>query len=718
MNRHVELKDYWQLLISIANLGPDLEKNPKIVFKEWKRPVAIDEYLDEIYVPRLKEGYEQNLLQEIQTTNRVLCIAGERGAGKTSAVCWVEREIKKADRTCRFQCVDVRNYYDSLDLGFLDTDIKNDSIVALQIERAFKKLIKNYLTQALFPEHYDLRKLVAWTVAGPPDDSQDFDSNITADLQDLYIKTSGIANWSRELTRKERIEHFLNEIEKDFAKYEKIIEISLERLRAAQVIHAYIVGNKAFKKLILVLDNVDRIPIEHQQYILSVARDIQRSCGSVCSTAISIRTENAFRYQLAKGDEKFYDLFLLDSQKYTGLLLPSLEGEHARKILNSREIFAQKILREYDAQNNSKHEKVLRDCISPFHRGIVLEFVEEKVQILANDSCRILLNLYVEFLRYIWTATGPAYKDKTGKALLDKRRIEDKYEKHLKTLFYLWLHERGQYIGIPLQDIVEHDFLATPGKFSDTASPRYLILTCIHNLKRELESKGLKEDWPIWGDVVSRMKELGFNYVEILKTMNSFIAKIGEPAGMLCLDHREIGTIKLSEIDNSQIMLTKFGRFIIEEVISKAGYIWGVARRRYEGETKLKTYYEYQRIERARHTYYFAKSLGLEHIRILAILKTEWKGKYGENWVREYRSKFGIFGNLQIESIIESALNFYSNLFIDEADNPFRLLKNTFTLLVNKMAGNELSKSDFDQISAGDDLIDRVRIFTMRKEAS
>lgn len=706
----IDISELWQLQISLANYAPDTADTPTILFRDFQRNISIDEYLDEIYVTRDIEHYETILAQEIKRTGRVLCIAGERGAGKTSAILWARRYLSDNDPSLRCELIDIRRSYDSLDLSYLEECTMPAAEFTLRLEQSFKKMVRNTLMQRLFPTSDDYLKLVAWGVSGPPDDSQKFDSVVTEDLLDFYGEAIGYARWDTQLNRQQRQNHLLALFKEDPVTFEKIRSKLWDCLHVKHMIHAYLCCSSVHDRVILVLDNIDRIPMDHQPHFLSAARDIQLSCGSKTSTAIAVRTENARGIYMLPGDELFVDVILLDDVRYTGLLLPSLEHVHAKKVLEVREHFARKVLTEYDSRNGSSWYGIQSERVHPYHSSVVAEFEDDQVHALSNDSCRSLLTMYGEFMRYIWKASERT--DNEGKALLDLQLLkEDADEKHIQTLFFLWLHQCGHDVGIPLQNIVEHDFDESAIRFADAASPQYLLLTCIYSQREELKAQGFANPWPAWSDVVKRLRDLGFSYSSIQSAANSFLSPIGEPAGMLRFAYREVGATKLQEVSREPVILTKLGMEVVANVIYKVGYIWGVARRRVGAEDSVIGYYNCNAIGRARHIYAFAKHLAREHLRVLQLLGSEWKYLYGETWPDVYRRQFGVSMKLQCEAILDSAASFYAHLFHADTDtkNPFRTLRHAYSSLFKKLGTKKISADDLKRLDAGDAIVDNLR---------
>jgi hypothetical protein len=710
-NKATENGELWRLYISLANYAPDITDEFEVHFHDYVRRISEEEYLTSIYVDRAEERFETNLAHEMQRASKILCVAGERGAGKTSALQWVRRHLAEEAPELRFELIDIRKAYDTLDLFRVGDGSFPRDLFSTLVVRSFKRLVRDQLLSRLFPDLEDMREIVAWSLSGPPDSSSQFPREVVSDLQSLYAKAASHAPWQSGHTREQRRKLLLEIIHKDTVVYDKLRESLMERLRPTHVVHAFVSIHDPYKKVLVVLDNIDRIPSDLQSYFLAACRDIQLSFGPTGAIVVAIRTENVRGVGAVTGDELFVDIIVPDGLKYSGILLPSLEAAHAEQVLERRAEFVAKILEEYDQRHKTQWHHVQQAHLHLYHMSVVREFIQQRVHALTNDSCRVLLNVYVEFMRFIWTAAER--KDlTTGKPLLDLTRLDEEEGKYLQTLFFLWLHQRGTEIGIPLQHIIEEDLNLGAERFADAVSPRYLILSCIHNLKRERSPLGLETQYPRWSDVVSRMKTLGYQYKHISDTFRSYLSPVGEPAGILRFARRELRVAEVAEDSDDGVILTRLGEEILTNVINRVGYIWGVARRQLGAEGETKSYFEFTTRQRAQHVYDFCKQVAHDHLWALSLIGNDWRPEHGKGWTERYRRHFGVNGQLQCEGILESASRFYNHLFggsVEVQDNAFSRLKQSYTSLFHKLAvQEELTKDDFLYLDDGDDLMQQM----------
>ena len=297
-----DLDALWRYQIRLAQLSPDSSKAPIIRFKNYSREVTIDEYLDEIYVCRDEGSFETNIAQEIDDSSRILCIAGERGSGKTSAVEWVFRYFSNNYKDIFFEKIDIKRIYDSFKISLPKNNNREDS--ACEIENAFKMFLINYLRQILFSDPHSYKTFISWTLSGSPDKSEFFEKSITTDFLSISFDIAALVKCESDqrTLKRAKIINYFNENPNEYITYKNKVE---EILRIPHLIQGYLKLNSSTKQIIIVLDNVDRIPSEIQPHFISVCRDFQLNSGNISACAICIRIENTKGLQSSlPGDEQ------------------------------------------------------------------------------------------------------------------------------------------------------------------------------------------------------------------------------------------------------------------------------------------------------------------------------------------------------------------------------------------------------------------------------
>jgi hypothetical protein len=718
--KEIKLDNIWDLEVALGSFTPDLIDEFILSFAEgeYKRTISMDEYLDELYVERKEEKFEIDLKKEAPIAPRILCVAGERGSGKTSALEFVRKKLSESDPDLLFIRLDLKELYDVFFTTLLKNAAKERVSVEEQYESAIRELIKLHLISSLFNEASSYRELVVWACAGPPDDTDKFNGNLVLEFMTTYRLAALRAKCETDdrTTRKKKIRTlFLRNPE---FYQECMLEID-KVVRSPHIINAYLSVYKSKSRILIVIDNIDRIRVEFQKYFLIACRDLRMNMGTYGSITVAIRIENIKeKIPRIPGDDHFFDFIMPDNQKYSGLLLKPIMAEHMEEVLRKRDTFTKKIIGEYDKKNRSDILQKHGEEVSNILNSIVKDFVENAVYALANDSYIVLLKVYVEFMRYIATLKNYNY-------FSYDQLSREKEDRHLQTLFYIWLQENGPNVGIPLHNIIDYKDNSDSLKVEDIGSAQHILLTCIYNLTKENASKELKGVYPQWKTVVSRMYWLGFSYNKIIEALRTFLTPLESPPGAVCFVSREVSyeeiivptsqkdSYGISDNCEDQIKLTSMGHELVRNVLHKAGYIWGIAYRSEEIRIPKKDYTSFSRKQKARHVYNFTKILAKRHLKFLYAVAISRKDEEINNWLNRYRREFGIDNHLQVERILSSAGLFFDSLFSRQADNenqkfitnPFKIMGMEYSALVDKIAsGIPLEKLNLAELNRGDHL--------------
>lgn len=696
--------ELWELYMAVASYSPDLSDETEVTFLDSVWHISQSQYLSSLYVPRDGGSFEDRLATRILHASKVVCLAGERGAGKTSALLAVRSRIEQEMRSVKFEIIDMRKQFDTVGFGATVTRSSSGQQEGPFV-RAFGDLVCDVLTARLFPSTGDIQRLVSWALSGPPDAGSGLPIDGLAGLHHLYADADSLAQWPAGLARQQRQEMLLQALKGNRAEYDRLRALVWPRLRTSHVIHAFLaLGHPAWSKVVVVLDNVDRVPSELQTWFLAACRDIQVTCGRAASTVVAIRTENVSGVDAAEGDERFLEIVAPDGVRYPAVLLPSLETNHTSQIFEKREAYATRLVQEHDAGTKSGQPST-RSPVHEYHAAVVREFIEHRVYELSNSSIRTLLSIYTAFMQFLQTAARRTHPGST-RPLLELAELTRDDGRYLETLFFLWLYERGNAMCLPIEQIIENDLKIGERRFAEAAPPRYLLLTCIHNLESERAPLGARSPGVRWSHVVERMEQLGYHYDDILSTLVSYLSPVGEPAGVLQLSRRELAPESIRKDGSERVSLTNMGRSLIQDVITRVGYIWGVARRQTSTGQDGKSYFEFTREERARHVYDFCKSVARDHLWALSLAGGELKkSNRTRPWTQLYRRQFGVARKLQCELILDSATLFYVHLFAEAAKNPFVQMGREFSRLFERLEVQEtLEETDYAALSAGDDL--------------
>jgi hypothetical protein len=133
----------------------------------------------------------------------------------------------------------------------------------------------------------DSLALLCWLLAGPPDDESDFSYAILDALGPLAEKVAALAGVSNAVraTRYKDLRNFFADHATHFS--DALDKLNIVALPAHFLLAAYhLMG---WDRIILVYDNVDRIPLRNQDVFRSVVNDIHLGMGGACTSTIAIR---------------------------------------------------------------------------------------------------------------------------------------------------------------------------------------------------------------------------------------------------------------------------------------------------------------------------------------------------------------------------------------------------------------------------------------------
>lgn len=673
----MDVTSIWEVLISVAQYRPDYDTYALRIGRQ-DRTITIGTYLDKLYVPRLHEHFEDYLFHEMQVTARILCVAGENGSGKTSALEFVKRRFQAEAPHLKVIKLNMKTLYDAYSTYFPTSDPNKPEPIESYVQ-AFRRLLRDIVRTSLFPSVSDYRHLISWLLAGPPQQPDDFDISLLSSLQDAYCEITALAR-CEELPRHSRCKAIYDYLAANPTEDCKFRRLVSKRVLIAHAVFAYLDLNRSFTRIVLILDNVDRLPLQQQAQFLLAIRDMQAAVQSKCCTTVALRTENISHLQPRDGHDYFFDLILPDGYQYPGLVVPGIDDHHLQHVLQKRDAYAEELLAACSTTPVLPSQLLRPQYVYDAHRLIVQQFLEERVHDLANSSCRVLLTVYVGFLRFIWGCV-----DKHKLDLVDLGKRYD-ISKHVKTLFYFWLQDFGPDVGIPLHNVVDWKYNPHSNSIQHVASAQHLLLTCMYNMVQNSRMKQLRNSHPRWDSVVAAMKTLQFDYNTIRDAASQFVAAPDRPAGAIKFLRRDVDPACLAEQDQDEITLTRLGEEIVRNVLHSSGYVIGASlRKQYGGTVPVTAYFELTPIQRAKHVMSFTVALAQKHLKAIALWHPAWAEKHGVNWVWEYRQQFGVNERLQCERIFEGAGRFFRELFRDES-NPFLRACDVYTALVNDIA--------------------------------
>ncbi len=274
---------FWSVVYSIMGYAIDAVSRLNIDIGENRATLDGEIFLSNLYVKREDDQFEEQLINSMVGSPHLVCFVGGRGSGKTSTLHYAVHEIRTRYPDIKPLHIDIKTIYEQ------DTFKRLTPDSAAQL---FRRALRQRVQNELFPSPKETREFLAWALAGPPDSTDNFECELLADLHDHFIDAQAWAHIGDELTRQQRkiaLESFFlthQEIE-----YREIYKACKPDLRMAHLIQAAI-RLTGWRKVLLVYDNVDRIPGDYQSYFFEVVNDSQISMGGICTTTIAIREEN------------------------------------------------------------------------------------------------------------------------------------------------------------------------------------------------------------------------------------------------------------------------------------------------------------------------------------------------------------------------------------------------------------------------------------------
>lgn len=676
---------YWSIVSQVIDyavdtgVGTTVRHEGRTIVK-----IDLDKFIADLYVLRIDDDFEEVLVNRMMYSTPVVCLIGSRGCGKTSTLAYAVQQIRLLEPA--WQCI-------TLDIKSLFYQKGFDSLKPSDATRCLRCAIREQVMDYLFP----LKKgeeFIAWALAGPPDESDDFDRRLVADLADQSLSLLSkvrIASESRVVRRAAILDWFQHGEDRYGETFNKVVS----DLRTAHVVQAAVRILPKTKRIVLIFDNVDRIPAQYQPNFMEAVNDEQIALGGLCTSVIAIRKENVRSLRPRDGAGGDYLAYIGPSDEaYPARLMPRTSIDHVKKVLEKRHGFVQTLYNACFAEY--EQQLALKDA-DHLHNAVVGEFMTHSVHSLANGSLRTVIEIYRSFAEYLLVLVQQKYiklEHLSGRS--------SKYAGYLQTLFFLWLKTQGSSHDITLYDM--HKVMNQIDEVNDftlNASEHHLLLACIFNLSPI--DPGNLTNYPTFGDVYERLQDLGFSFSKIHRAFLDMCSRPGDPPRLVEFCDREDRIEDLNENSECRVRLTTLGAEVVVEIFNKVGYAWELAEKWAKENRELrKVYFQLTRKERISILYDYLCHRARVHLKLMFVLKDRLKIKYEDQWLDAYRKIFGIRGKVQIERILESARRFYKPDFA-EAGNPFLGLLEAYRALLVRIGIEE----NFDELQL--DELERFR---------
>ena len=646
-------------------------------------PLTEELFVDQLYVTSPNQVFEDSLYHRLLSSPHLTCIAAYRGSGKTSALRHaVSRLLREHPTKVAPVIVDVKQLYDNGVFSPLN-DKPTDEVLG-RAYHIFKTEIRKVVQQRLLPGSANTLKLLAWALAGLPDDTDRFSDLLVSSLLDLSDRAITGAR-ALNKNRRERITaiaHFLE----DERRFREFHQEALTHITTAHVVRAGM-AIRGWRRVALIFDNIDRIPMPYQVKFMEAVNDTHNALGGACGTVVAIRRET-LRSSVPRPNENGdpIDIIAPNDAEYPFILFPDTKADHVKQILQRRHEYS---IQFY--QNNYPAPSGELEQIIALHASLVDEFVRDSIHALANGSIRALAKIYTGFFRYVQRA------DAAGITRGQDLRTD---EGHLQTLFFLFLRENAKEYGLIYYEIVRRDvdrFLAVD--VPELASAHHLILTALLNLTSELRETAGGEHDATFQQLADRVMSLGFSLDTVRNAIAEMYAPTGEsPRTIEFVDH-EPSIEMLPANSPCRLRLTPLGHVLVTSLLHKVGYVWGQA---YDSYVRAKgrrerprSYYDLDASERVRIFFYYLRELALSHLKLLALVRSRLEGKHDALWLRVYRTRFGVNGQFQVQRLCASAAAFYAPGFTRAQGNPFLALRHNYNGLVADI-GQGIPYDDLD----------------------
>jgi hypothetical protein len=584
-------------------------------------------------------------------------LIGERGQGKSSALYWVQEQVKEMRDFATMVVVDVQKLLEKAD----------SDLSPIRAAAEFSRMMRLHLLEELFPAQR--RRFLSWLLAGPPDEGEDFDRALLTEFADLAVSVrsqAGVEEAEDRQARRLALQTFFK-TEAGRKLLGSVDEKAQPLVRPAHVLQAARIV-KPLPHLIMAYDNIDQLHGPWQRQVLDDIEATHAALGGACDTLVAIRRENVNRLDLGPGGGAYAVRVIVANKPYLGVQLPEDAEIHTQNVLGKRHTYVRNLL--YGEQESKNAEHLAH--ADQFHGNIVGEMVAAHIQRLANFNMRNIVRMYVEFGRYVRQHVDSVHSVQSS---------------HLATLLFLWLFEEGDMFGIELHDVfkVGRD-VQTVKDVPRAASASHLLMTCLLNLMQERERE--HADLPRFNEVMNRMRVLGFGVNHIGSALKSLSSEPGQPPKIVAFVGKDQRIDDLTDETDVRMRLTICGMELVGHVFNRVGYVGGRAYKHYAISEAGKGYLDLSLEKRIEILLNYMVLMTKQHLYLLESIRDTWMQREGEQWLLRYRQWFGVNALLQVERILDSAGKFFSHEF-PGTPGPFLNLKEAYASILD-----DLTKGD------------------------
>jgi len=233
-----------------------------------------------------------------------------------------------------------------------------------------------------------------------------------------------------------------------------------------------LLGASAF---VVCFDNVDRLPVDVQPYLLSLAVDSYHGGRGSYGTVVTLREKNILRYREVGSDGDTVNFINLSGtpEMAKQLRMQSPNEPFVKKMFELRQEYA---LESYLVERLGTSDPELLAVLKAAFAIVNSQFVSQKLYNLANHSYREMLTLNCGFARYL---TRLVYENVVT---FDNDHIVES-DANLRSYLYRWIYAAVNPQHEWLRDPFETFMLYGKGKIPNPidCDLEWMVLTWLHN---------------------------------------------------------------------------------------------------------------------------------------------------------------------------------------------------------------------------------------------
>jgi len=574
------------------------------------------EFLKYLYIPRT--AVDKLKKEIIKSSDRLLCIAGPRGSGKTSI----------AHKTIEY-LINNNNF-----VFYYNVRRDNQIKWIKSEEEAFKyfynKILYEYknvfsskpqkkennpeldLFEYIFSENDKPRELFSDLI----DETNDFDEYKYINEKDTL---SSITEFISNNYRDKELVQILRNVRK--------------KLTVTQ--YSFIVNKvKGYQRQVIWIDNIDKLDNSQQRLLLNALTEIKRGIVDNIVLIIAVREENIFRPEHFEpfAAPLISTIYWEDPDKYSGqsyqaFNMPVLSNDKIEDLINQRLNYAKKIMPSFF--NGKVINNNIFDKIKSLSDKIVEIFIEEKMYFFSNNSIRNLLALHHNFLKFLLKGENGDYS------------TEISYNKEgvwfLKTLLFYYIATNKEYVAFT--KYIEANDITRQNKLSCFLPQLTLTTTwnyCITSNKKSSNFTYL----PTVSNIIEILNKIGYKEDDIKQSIfHLYHTEMGTTNYIAIETENKINSPKEIK-DDYKIKVTYKGKSMLNNVSFSFGYFFSIMRNnntnnlRNLNSTEFAQYWNFVLTK--------LELLTKLHLKSLLLLKNKYYSDEKEKWFTKYLISYGI----------------------------------------------------------------------------